>query len=135
MRIPVLVVACVALAVPAGCGSDDSSDNSGGGSADKAPAKTTKSTTGGAKAPGVVMKDIAFKPTSLSVKKGATVTWTNEDSVGHDVTGTGGPATFKSGAPGGLANGDTFKHTFTKPGTYDYVCTVHSNMKASVTVK
>jgi plastocyanin len=132
MRIPILLVACVALALPAGCGSNDNKSSS---SADKAPAKTTKSTSGGAKAPGVVMKGIAFKPTSLSVKKGATVTWTNEDSVGHDVTSTGGPASFKSGSPGGLANGDTFKHTFTKPGTYDYVCTVHSNMKASITVK
>jgi plastocyanin len=132
MRLPVLVVACVALAVPAGCGS---SDNGSSSSADKKPAKTTKSTSGGAKAPSVTYKDIAIHPTALSVKKGTSVTWTNEDSVGHDVTSTGGPAKFKSGPSGGMAQGATFKHTFTKPGTYKYVCTVHPNMTGSVTVK
>jgi plastocyanin len=132
MKLPVITAACLALALTVGCGS---SDNSSSSSASKAPAKTTKSTSGAAKGPTVVMKDIAFKPTKIDVKKGATVTWTNEDSVGHDVTSTGGPAKFSSGTAGGLSNGDTFKHTFTKAGTYDYVCTVHSNMKASVTVK
>jgi plastocyanin len=134
MRFPVLVVACLALAVPAGCGGSDNS----GGSSSSAKQSTPKAKTtagGGTQASQVTMKDIAFKPTTLKVKKGATVTWTNEDSVGHDVTGTGGPAKFKSGASGGLAQGDTFKHSFTKPGTYTYVCTVHPNMQASVTVK
>jgi plastocyanin len=135
MRIPVLIVACAALALTAGCGSKDNSSSS---SADKAPpkaTKTTKSASGGAQASSVTYKDISVKPASLSVKKGATVTWTNEDSVGHDVTSTGGPAKFKSGASGGMAQGDTFKHTFTTPGTYSYVCTVHPNMKGTVTVK
>ena len=132
MRYPVLVAACVALALPAGCGGDDNS----GGSADKAPAKTTKSKSAGGQAPAVVMKDISFKPQELSVKKGTTVTWTNEDSVGHDVKSTGGPGPkYTSGAAGGLAKGDTFKHAFTKPGTYDYVCTVHPNMSGFVIVK
>jgi plastocyanin len=132
MRFPVLVVACVALAVPAGCGGDDN----GGGSADKAPASKAKTTSSGPQKPEVTMKDIAFKPTELDVKKGATVTWTNEDSVGHDVHSSGGPGPkFASGSAGGLAKGDTFKHTFTKPGTYDYVCSVHSNMSGFVIVK
>jgi plastocyanin len=133
MRVPVLIAACVALALPVGCGSDE--NGNGGNSADKAPAKTTKSTTGGAKASAVTLKDIAINPASITVKKGATVTWTNEDSVGHDVTSTGGPAKFKSGSSGGMAMGDTFKHTFTTPGTYKYVCTVHPNMKGTVVVR
>jgi amicyanin len=135
MRSPVLVaVACVAVALPvAGCGSDE---NGSGGSADKAPAKTTKSTSGGKQAPAVTMKDIKFTPTELDVKKGTTVTWTNKDSVGHDVHSTDGPGPkFSSGAAGGLTSGDTFKHKFTKAGTYDYVCSVHSGMSGFVIVK
>ncbi len=56
--------------------------------------------------------------------------------MGHDVTKTGGPGPdFSSGEPGGLAEGDTFTHTFNKPGKIEYVCTVHADMKGMVTVK
>jgi plastocyanin len=67
----------------------------------------------------------------VTVKAGDKVTWTNKDSVGHDVTGDN----FKSGDSGGLQNGDTFSHTFDKKGKFDYVCTVHPGMTGSVTVK
>jgi plastocyanin len=127
----VMLVTCLALGLTAGCGGDD---DSGGGSADKADQPAKKS--GGAQAPEVSMKDISFKPTELSVKKGTSVTWTNDDDVGHDVTNTGGPGPkFSSGKGGGMQKGDTFKHTFSAPGTYDYVCTVHPNMSAFVIVK
>ena len=66
----------------------------------------------------------------VTIDQGDTVTWTNKDSVGHDVTGD----TFKSGDPGGMQNGDTFTQTFDKKGKFDYVCTVHSGMTGSVTV-
>jgi plastocyanin len=77
------------------------------------------------------MKDIKFNPGNVTIKAGETVTWSNEDSASHDVTGDA----FKSGSAGGLAQGDTFKHTFKKAGTYDYVCTVHPGMEGTVTVK
>ena len=41
---------------------------------------------------------------------------------------------FKSGSPGGLANGDTYKHTFKKAGSFDYVCTVHPGMAGTIEV-
>jgi len=82
------------------------------------------------------MKDIAFKPASVTVKKGGTVKWTNDDSVGHDVTEESGPGPkFKSGSAGGLQGGDTFQQKFDAAGTVKYVCTVHPNMKGTVTVK
>ena len=103
------------------------------GSAEK-PAKTTAEKGGGA--PEISMAKIAFSPTELSVKKGDTVTWTNKESVGHDVKKTGGPGPeFSSGASGGMQEGDTFKHNFNQAGTFEYVCTVHSNMSGSVVVK
>ena len=33
-----------------------------------------------------------------------------------------------------LNKGGTYSHTFTTPGTYDYYCTIHPYMKASVEV-
>jgi plastocyanin len=121
--------------VAAGCGSSDNKSSSSGGSSstkEKAPAAST----GGGKTASVEMKNIAFTPTAVTVAKGGTVKWTNEDTVGHDVTKESGPGPkFKSGAAGGLQKGDTFQEKFTTPGTVHYVCTVHPNMKATVTVK
>jgi plastocyanin len=108
-----LLLACLALGlVVAGCGDDD--DDGGGG--------------GGAE---VTMEGIAFNPAEITVAAGDTVTWTNDDSAGHDVTAD----EFESGEPGGIAQGDTFEHTFEEAGTFDYVCTVHPGMEGTVTVE
>ena len=121
-----LLLGCLALAlVAAGCGGDDDDNGGGGGGAQQqAPAATS----GGGY---VTMKDIKFNPSTVDVKVGDTVTWTNDDSVGHDVTGDG----FKSGDAGGLQNGDTFKHKFDTAGTFKYQCTVHPGMTGEVVVK
>ena len=129
-----LLLACAALSlVVAGCGGDDddgggdaqTTEQGSGGGGDK------ESGGGGGGGTQVVMEGIKFNPASVTVSAGDTVTWTNEDNVGHDVTGDG----FKSGDPGALQNGDTFEHTFDKAGTFDYVCTVHPGMEGSVKVK
>jgi plastocyanin len=125
--------------VVAGCGSSDnksssSSSSSGGSSSTKTTAPAAS--TGGGKTASVQMKNIAFTPTAVTVAKGGTVKWTNEDTVGHDVTKKSGPGPkFSSGAAGGLQKGDTFQQKFTTAGTVHYVCTVHPNMQATVTVK
>ena len=66
------------------------------------------------------------------MKAGDTVTWTNEESVDHDVTADDG--SFKSGRPGGMKQGDTYEHTFKKAGSFAYKCTVHPNMTGTVEV-
>jgi len=130
-----LLLACVALGVVvAGCGN---SDDDGGGSSDAQKTKQGSSGGGGGGGSGsaggakVSMEGIKFNPASVTVKAGDKVTWTNKDSVGHDVTGDN----FKSGDSGGMQNGDTFAQTFDKKGKFDYVCTVHPGMTGSVTVK
>jgi plastocyanin len=133
-----LLLACVALSlVVAGCGGDD--EESGGGEAQTTEQPAEDS--GGAekeeekaKADGgteVSMEGIKFAPESVSVSVGDAVTWVNNDTVGHDVTGDD----FKSGDAGAMQNGDTFVQTFDKAGTFNYVCTVHPGMEGSVTVK
>lgn len=124
--------------VAAGCGSSDKKSSSSSSSGGSSSTKTTApaASTGGSKTASVQMKNIAFTPTAVTVAKGGTVKWTNEDTVGHDVTKKTGPGPkFSSGAAGGLQKGDTFQQKFTTAGTVHYVCTVHPNMKATVTVK
>ena len=60
------------------------------------------------------------------------MTWTNEDDVPHTVTIKSGPESFDSGT---LQKGATFEHTFTKPGTYEYKCSIHPSMSATVVVE
>jgi plastocyanin len=79
----------------------------------------------------VAIKDFAFAPAALTVKVGAKVTWTNQDSDAHTVTSQGSGGALNSKA---MNTGDTFSYTFTKAGTYSYLCTIHPFMTATVTV-
>ena len=68
-----------------------------------------------------------FSPSSVTVSVGDRVTWVNKDPVDHTATKQG---TFDVKLP---AHGNgSFK--FSQAGTFDYICTIHPNMKASVTV-
>jgi plastocyanin len=132
-RLLALLFACLAIGlVAAGCGGDDDEGGGGGGgNGDTAEQPAGDDGGGGGGGTEVSMQDIKFQPSNVNVKVGDTVTWTNDDSVGHDVTGDD----FKSGEPGAMGSGDTFEHTFDTAGTFDYVCTVHPGMKGTVTVK
>jgi len=129
---------CAVLALgllASGCGGGDDNGGGGGGGAAKTSEKKAPANNGGggtaAKSAAVMMKNIQFNPKTVSVPKGGTVKWTNDDSVGHDVTGSD----FKSGAAGGLSQGDAFSHTFNQAGSFKYRCTVHPGMEGTVTVK
>ena len=74
---------------------------------------------------------MVFNPDDLTINVGDTVTWTNDDNMGHTATSTSGPTSFDSG---NIASGATWPFTFTEPGTYDYKCSYHSSMTASITV-
>jgi plastocyanin len=77
----------------------------------------------------VQVADFAFEPDALEVQPGTTVTWLQGGDVPHTVTADDG--TFDSGT---LPSGETFSHTFDEPGTYGYVCELHPQMVAAVTV-
>lgn len=78
----------------------------------------------------VTVQNFAFSPSSIKVKVGDKVTWTNQDSTTHTVTADDG--LFDSGD---LAQGKSFSFTFTKAGTYTYHCAIHPSMTATVTVE
>lgn len=124
-RILLALSAVVALAA-AGCGSSNSSSTSSGSST--SGSSTAASSSGGGVA--IKMQNIAFDPKAVSVKVGQKVTWTNDDSVDHNVTSQSGE-TIKSD---NFGKGGTFSFTPTKAGTIKYVCTIHPGMTATLTV-
>jgi plastocyanin len=77
-----------------------------------------------------------FVPDTLTVSKGTTVSWTNEDTTLHTVT-SGSAESGNSGTEfdsSYLAAGKTFQHQFSTSGTFDYYCTLHPYMKGKVVV-
>ncbi len=77
-----------------------------------------------------------FDPTSLTVTLGTTVTWTNKDATGHDVT---------SGTPGNVANdfngspplnqNEAHSVTFPKSGRFPYFCSRHRSKVGTIVVQ
>lgn len=93
-------VALVAIVVAAGCGGTDSS----------APVATTAVS---------MAKSYRFDPKTIEIKAGQTVTWTNDDNFTHTVK-VDGQDDHKVG------RGDSVAIRFDRPGSYEYVCTLHS---------
>lgn len=140
-----LVCAVLALGIVAvGCGDDDDGDSGAGTTTEQTTteqATTTDETEtegggaagGGGGAESVDIVDIDFDPREITVPAGTTVTWTNTGDLPHTVTKDSGPGEdFDSGS---LSSGDTFEQTFTEPGTYDYLCTIHANQNGTVIVE
>jgi len=75
----------------------------------------------------VSMQDYSFSPASLSIAVGDSVTWVNDGEEDHTATGGG----FDTGI---VAPGASATETFSSAGTFSYVCTLHSNMKGTLTV-
>jgi plastocyanin len=78
----------------------------------------------------ILVKDFSFNPTPLTVKTGATVTWTNMDDEPHTVVSDTG--VFKSG---GMDTNESFSYKFDKPGTYHFTCSIHPRMVGTVVVQ
>jgi plastocyanin len=127
-----LILSCLALLV-VGCGGGDDNSSSDSGS-DGASNSGASSGGGGAK---VGMANVQFDPKAITVKAGETITFTNDESIPHDVHKTSGPGKdFASGDTGGMQQGDTFELTLDEPGEYGYVCNVHApGMAGTITVK
>lgn len=82
--------------------------------------------------PAITITNYAFKPATITVKQGTTVTWINKDEDVHTIKGTDGPEGFNSPA---LESGSRFGLTFHHAGTYHYICTVHPYMHGVVVVR
>jgi len=78
----------------------------------------------------VVIANMAFSPSTLTVAAGTTVTWVNRDGDAHSVE-----SRDKGFTSSPLLNtGQKYSYTFTTPGTYAYFCGVHASMTGKIVV-
>lgn len=114
-------IACAAALLAAiaagGCGGGDDGDGS-------AASATTEQD-------GVVIRDFAYEPRTITVPVGTKVTWRNEDDARHTATASGRGG-FDTGTIEGGASGSA---TLDTPGRIDYVCEFHAFMKGTVEVR
>jgi plastocyanin len=74
----------------------------------------------------VLMKDTSFQPQSIKIKKGTKVTWTNKDSIRHNVVADS--ASNVAGLPTTnslIGKDETYSFTFNNVGTITYHCAAH----------
>lgn len=77
----------------------------------------------------VAIQGFRFDPATLSVNVGDTVVWRNNDTAPHTAT-----ATDQSFDTGRLNQGQEGSFTFTRAGTFQYVCAFHDQMQATIEV-
>ena len=120
MRTSIPLMALVVLLAGCGSGGGDSTPTT-------QPSKRASSTSG---ADTVTISDFKFAPATLTVKAGAKVTVTNDDSATHTATADGGA--FDTGD---LDQGASKTITLSKAGRYAYHCQIHPYMKATIVVQ
>jgi plastocyanin len=97
--------------------------SAGGGGCHDAPTS--------ARGDAVELANLCFTATVLYVEPGTDVTWTNRDSMSHDVVGVGG----SWGDPSlTLFRGDQVTYGFADDGVYPYACLIHPGMVGAVVV-
>ena len=114
-----LVALAGVMVMVAGCTSSSNTSPS--------PANSTVTST--ASQNPVAIQNYAFSPSTLTIQKGANVTWTNYDSVQHHVVSDS--SAFSSPL---LNKGDTYTHQFNNTGSFSYICSIHPYMKGTIVV-
>ena len=130
-----IVIAAVAAGVFFFVGRDDNQDSGGTNQQTQTatpPASTTPSSNDQTQSTTdkVSISNFAFSPTDITVKKGTTVTWTNNDSVANTIEFE----TDDIPKSETLGNGQSFSFTFNDEGTFNYICGLHPSMHGTVTV-
>ncbi len=94
------------------------------------PAVTPTPVPGGALT--VVIRNLAFNSSLLTIHVGQTVVWRNDDGVPHTTTSgscAGSVCTPSAGWDSGTLNpGQSFSQQFTTMGTFPYFCRIHGAM-------
>ena len=79
----------------------------------------------------VVIENFSFSPQTFTLPAGATVTWTNRDSMPHTVTST--DKRFPKSPV--MKPGQSYSNKFAAAGTYSYFCSIHPRMTGKIIVK
>lgn len=78
----------------------------------------------------IKIDNFTFTPATITVSVGSTIRWTNRDDIPHNVVSE--DKSFKSKA---MDTDEQFSYTFTKPGTYNYFCSIHPKMTGKIIVE
>jgi plastocyanin len=110
------VLAALALALSA-CGGDD-------------PAGTNNNTRE------IRMQATAFSPSDVTIARGLTVRWVNDQAIAHTIT----PSNLQQAGVWATQNipatqGANFSHAFNTAGVFNYTCTLHVGMTGRITVQ
>jgi plastocyanin len=134
--IPVVYLLAALSLLLAVCSNSETSPPAGALPPEQSPV-TLAAPTAATTATETVMVDIqlfAFRPATLAVATGTSVTWANSDGISHSVT-AGIPeepaGDFDSGHFG---QGERFTFTFSEPGEYVYFCLRHGHIRGMITV-
>lgn len=80
------------------------------------------------------MGSTTFSPTTLTIARGATVTWVNNTGIQHDVT-FDTPSLVTGGNVGAFSSGSATR-SFPTSGTFHFICSIHGpTMTATITVQ
>lgn len=101
--------------------------SSGGSASPAAGSACTEATGTGAVA--VSIKDFEFAPAAITAKVGDLVLFTNAGAVAHNATLDSGGCKTSDVQPG---SSDGLR--FTVAGTYPFHCTIHTQMKGTITI-
>ena len=80
----------------------------------------------------VNMVNISYRPKTISVRPGATVTWVNRDKIQHTVTV--GDELYNDFNSGPIEPGKSYRRKLSKKRKIGYRCTIHPNMEGSIFV-
>ena len=114
------------MAALAACGSEPIVDPTDPTPTPEQPALATCPST-------IVIDNFEYMPDNCQVTPGTTITFLNKDTVTH--TATSLPGTPEAFDTGNINPKRSATVTFSAPGVYDYYCTIHPDMEASITVK
>ena len=78
----------------------------------------------------IAIKNYGFAPKRLVVRQGDVIAWTNSDAVRHDAT-----ALDRSFGTGTIQFGETRTVTASAPGTFEYRCSFHPEMRGTIVVE
>jgi plastocyanin len=86
------------------------------------PSTAVQNTPNAPNAVSINMKDFEFAPKTMTLKKGTTVIFVNQDPAKHTVTEDSGKFNSKD-----IQAGANFTFTFDEPGTFPYHCEFHGD--------
>lgn len=80
----------------------------------------------------VAVRDNVFRPETVTVRRGTTVTWRWQGRAPHNVVVTRGPQRFRSA----VKTSGTYRRRLSRAGRYSILCTIHApEMRMTVRVR